>query len=296
MMQTRTVGNIKVTRVLEYAGPTHLPSFLFPDLDPAQLAQQSELMSPNHWIEHMNRLIVTIQLWIVNTGNDIILIDTGVGNLKPRADIPRMNQLNTLVKEWLIAAGAAPEDVTHVVMTHLHSDHVGWNTIWKDGRWTPTFPNARYHFPEDDFVFCREGKNKEPGVIDVFGDSFFDSVMPVWDAGLAQLIKPGQEIANCLSVESAVGHSPGQVAFRIHADGQQLIFCGDIMHSPIQIVYPHINSGYCLWPDLARSTRLAFLNDAADQNALIFPMHFGAPYCGYIRREGNGFTFEGSAW
>ncbi len=179
----------------------------------------------------------------------------------------------------------APERVTHVVMTHLHADHVGWNTTWQDNRWVPTFPNARYYLPKDDFVFCDEGRNKEPGVVDVFGESFFDSVMPVVNEGLAEMMMPGQEIAGCLQVESAVGHSPGQVVFRARSHGEEAIFCGDILHSPLQIVLPQVNSGYCIRPDLARSTRLSFLNQAADSEALILPVHFGEPYCGYVRRQ-----------
>lgn len=296
MMQSRRVGDITVTRILEYAGPTHDPAFLFPDLDPTALADARDLMAPNHWIEHMNKLIVTIQFWIVQTDTDIIVIDTGVGNFKPRAGIARMNMLNTLVKEWMIAAGAAPEKVTHVVMTHLHADHVGWNTIWQDERWVPTFPNAQYHFPVDDFTFCRDGKNKAPGVVDVFGDSFYDSVMPIMDAGLARLMKPGEEIADCLQVEPAPGHSPGQVVFRVRSGNEEALFCGDILHSPIQIVQPQINSGYCIWPDIARETRLKLLNESADSGALVIPVHFGAPHCGYIRRQGDGFVFEGADW
>lgn len=296
MMQSRMIGDIKVTRILEYAGPTHDPAFLFPAMDAGVLEEHRGLMAPNHWVPHMNKLIVTIQFWIVHVGSNIVVVDTGVGNFKPRAGIPRMNMLNTLVREWMIAAGAPPEKVTHVVITHLHSDHVGWNTTWQDGRWVPTFPNATYYLPKDDFDFCAQGKNKEAGVIDVFGDSFFDSVMPIVDAGLARMAQPGQEIADCLVVEAAPGHSPGQVTFRVRSNGEEGIFCGDILHSPVQIVRPDINSGYCIWEDTAHKTRLEFLNRAADSEALIMPVHFGEPHCGFIRREGTGFRFEPSAW
>jgi len=296
MMQSRMIGDIKVTRILEYAGPTHDPAFLFPDIDRSVLEEHQALMAPNHWVPHMNKLIVTIQFWVVHAGSNIIVVDTGVGNFKPRAGIPRMNMLNTLVREWMIAAGAPPEKVTHVVLTHLHADHVGWNTTWQDGRWVPTFPNARYYIPKEDFVFCKEGKNKEPGVIDVFGDSFFDSVMPIIDEGLGVMIDPAQEIADCLVVEPAPGHSPGQVAFRVRSRGEEGLFCGDILHSPLQIVRPDLNSGYCIWQDTARQTRLKFLNRAADREALIMPVHFGEPHCGFIRRQGDGFCFEPSAW
>lgn len=205
-----------------------------------------------------------------------------------------MHRLNNLIQEWMTAAGAPPEKVTHVVITHLHSDHVGWNTVWKDNRWTPTFPNATYYLPKDDFDFCSEGKNKAPGVVDVFGDSFFDSVMPVYDAGLVKFLTPNTEIADCLTVESAPGHSPGQVVFSVRSQGETALFSGDIFHSPLQILRPEINSGYCIWPDIARKTRIDCLNQVADSGALLLPVHFGQPYCGYVRRQGDGFLFEPS--
>jgi glyoxylase-like metal-dependent hydrolase (beta-lactamase superfamily II) len=111
-----------------------------------------------------------------------------------------------------------------------------------------------------------------------------------------EFISPGLEIADCLNVEAAPGHSPGQVMFRIRSRGEEALFCGDVVHSPIQIVRPEINSGYCLWPDIARRTRIEFLNRAAEREALVLPVHFGAPYCGYIRKESYGFRFEPATW
>ena len=292
-MQIKQIGDIRVTRIQEYSAPSHDPKFLLPEMDQQALEENESWMAPNHWIPHMNKLIVTIQLWVVHAGSNIIVVDTGVGNFKNRQDIPRMHMLNNLILEWLEAAGAPPEKVTHVVLTHLHSDHVGWNTRWVDNRWTPTFPNAKYYIPEQDFRFCEQGKNKEEK-IDVFGESFNDSVMPIVNEGLSVMIRPGMEIADCLQVEDAAGHSPGQVAFRIRSQGEEAVFSGDIFHSPMQIVMPEINSGYCIYPDVARNTRYEFLNKAADTGSLILPVHFGDPYCGYIRRNGQGFSFEPS--
>lgn len=294
MIESRMIGEIKVTRIHEYAAPSHDPKFLFPEADQSLLEKNQATLAPHHWIPHMNKLIVSIQFWVVHAGNNIIVIDTGVGNFKPRPEIPRMHMLNNLITEWMTAAGAPPEKVTHVVITHLHSDHVGWNTIWKDNRWTPTFPNAKYYLPKEDFDFCHQGKNKEPGVIDVFGDSFFDSVMPVFDEGLVEFIQPYTEIADCLRVEPAPGHSPGQVTFSVRSQGEEAIFCGDVFHSPLQILHPEINSGYCIWPEIARKSRLECLTKAVEREALILPVHFGDPYCGYIRKQDQGFIFEPS--
>lgn len=292
-MQTRMIGNVQVTRILEYAAPTHDPAFLFPDLPQAELNQSAAWLAPGHYIPHMNRLIVTIQLWVVRAGSNVIVVDSGVGNHKPRA-MARMNMLNTLVLPWLEAAGAAPSKVTHVVHTHLHCDHVGWDTQFVDGRWVPTFPNARYLLPETDFEYFRaEAEQKINPIID---QSFTDSVLPVIHAGLADFITDQREIADLLVVEPAPGHSPGQLTFRIRSGHEEGIFTADVLHSPLQIAIPSLNTSYCLDAAKARSSRTALLARAADREALIMPMHFGAPYCGYVRRQGSGYVFEGATW
>lgn len=293
MMQTRMIGDVRVTRILEYAAPTHDPAFLFPDLKQAELDRHAAWLAPHHYIAPMNRLIVTIQIWVVQAGGNVIVVDTGVGNRKPRA-IARMNMLNTLVLPWLEAAGAAPAKVTHVVHTHLHCDHVGWDTSFVDGRWIPTFPNARYLLPKTDFDHYRAetGQRANP----IIDQAFADSVMPVVDAGLADLIADQREIAGVLTVEPAPGHSPGQLTYRIRSQGEEGIFSADVMHSPLQIVKPELNTSYCVDPAAARASRAALLARAADREALIMPMHFGAPHCGYIRQQGGGYVFEGAAW
>lgn len=291
MLDTYQVGDVRITRIHEYSGPTHDPRFLLPDMTPEQLAAQRDWMAPDHWVPAMNKLVLTVQLWLVHAGDQIIVVDTGVGNGKPREGMARMNRLNTLVLEWLEAAGAPADKVTHVVNTHLHMDHVGWNTRWLDNRWTPTFPNARYYLPKDDFLFCMEGKNKEQP-LDVFGAAIEDSVKPLAAEAMIELIGPGDEIAGCMVVEDASGHSPGQVAFRVHSRGEQALFCGDVFHNPMQIVYPDLNSGYCIWADKARQTRRAMLEDLAQSGALLLPVHFGQPYAGYVRREQGGYRFE----
>ena len=160
--------------MIEYSGPTHAPDFLYPAVAKAErdavLKANASWLAPNHYVPHMDRLIVTIQLWVLQAGGNVIVIDTGVGNRKPRAAAARMDQLNTLVMPWLEAAGAGPEQVTHVVMTHLHTDHVGWNTVEKDGKWVPTFPKARYLIPQGRVRLLegriRQGRHaSEPGLV-----------------------------------------------------------------------------------------------------------------------------------
>ncbi|MBB1492319.1 MBL fold metallo-hydrolase [Paracoccus sp. MC1854] len=294
MIQSRTIGRARVTRVVEYAAPTHDPAFLFPSLPQAELDAAADWLAPHHYIPAMNRLIVTIQIWVVELDGKVILIDTGVGNDKPRA-AARMNRLNNRVLEWLEAAGAGRERVTHVIQTHMHMDHTGWNTVLVDGEWVPTFPNARYLMPETDFRHYEVAlKQARDAVMD---DSWDDSVVPVVDAGLVDFIADDAgEILGCLTVEPVPGHTPGMLSFRLKSDGEEGLFTADVFHSPLQIAHPDLNTAYCALPDVARETRARVLAEAADKGTLIMPMHFGPPCCGYVRRDGDGYVFEGADW
>jgi glyoxylase-like metal-dependent hydrolase (beta-lactamase superfamily II) len=253
------------------------------------LKANASWLAPNHYVPEMDRLIVTIQLWVVKAGGNVIVIDTGVGNRKPRATAARMDQLNTLSMPRLEAAGAGPSQVTHVVHTHMHTDHVGWNTVEQDGKWVPAFPKAKYLFPKGEFDYWKAAYEKDKTVNQ---GSFEDSVLPVFDAGLAGFIDETKEVAGCLVSEPVPGHAPGMLSFRLRSNGEEGLFCADVMHNPIQIVRPDWNDRYVLWPDKALESRAAALKRAAERNALIMPMHFGAPYCGYIRRQGEGYSFE----
>ena len=293
MIHHHTIGDARVTGVIEYSGPTHDPAFLYPAVDKAErdavLQANASWLAPNHYVPHMDRLIVTIRLWVVQAGGNTIVIDTGVGNRKPRA-AERMDRLNTLVMPWLESIGAGPQQVTHVVMTHLHTDHVGWNTVEKDGRWVPTFPKARYLFPKDEFDYWKGLYDK--GDKDVNQGSFADSVLPVLDAGLGDFMDGTAEVAGCLAPEPVPGHAPGMLSFRLRSRGEEGLFCADILHNAIQIVRPDWNDRYCLWPDKALESRAAGLKRACERGALLMPMHLGAPYCGYVRRQGDGYRFE----
>ena len=293
MIHHHAIGDARVTGVIEYSGPTHDPAFLYPAVDKAErdavLQANASWLAPNHYVPHMDRLIVTIQLWVVQAGGNTIVIDTGVGNRKPRA-AERMDRLNTLVMPWLESIGAGPQQVTHVVMTHLHTDHVGWNTVEKDGRWAPTFPKARYLFPKDEFDYWKGLYDK--GDKDVNQGSFADSVLPVLDAGLGDFMDGRAEVAGCLAPEPMPGHAPGMLSFRLRSRGEEGLFCADILHNAIQIVRPGWNDRYCLWPDKALESRAAGLKRACERGALLMPMHLGAPYCGYVRRQGDGYRFE----
>lgn len=292
MIYERRIGDVTVRNIIEYTGPTHDPAYLFPKADPAALGALLPQLAPAHYAPRANRLIVTIQLWAIFAGNEVIVVDTGAGNHRSRG-APRMHMLNTLLMEWLAAAGITRENVTQVVMTHMHQDHVGWNTIRAGEGWEPTFPNARYHFPKIDFD--RLNEKWQAGETGVAGGSFADSVIPVMQAGLGQMVEAGDRLFDLLDVEAAYGHSHGMLNYRLRDGGEEGVFCADIFHSPAQILDPQLNTGFCELPEQAAATRAAFLARAAESGCLVMPTHFGEPYAGYIRRQGSGYAFEPAA-
>lgn len=293
MIYSRHVGKAKIYNVLEYSGPTHAADFVFPALDVKEITPHLSWLAPHHYNVKLERFIVAMQLWVMHIDNKVIVIDLGVGNHKKRAS-ERMNMLNTLTPLWLAAAGADPQSVTHVVVTHFHPDHVGWGTRMDNGKWVPTFPNARHLMPRVDFDLALAAyKNGDKGVI---SGSFEDSVLPLYEAGLIDFIDDGDLVAGCLEAEIMPGHTPGSIHFRLRSEGKEAIFAGDVMHSPLQIAMPHINTWIDAHAEQARASRALFLKRAAERNALIMPVHFGWPHCGYIRGDPvSGYRFEPAA-
>jgi len=287
MMFHRRIGDADVYNIIEYVGPTHDPARVFPGLegDWQSVARQW----PYQYAALTNRFIIAIQIWVVRWQGRVIVIDTGCGNFKPRPAAPRMDNLNNRVIEWLESIGAGRGQVTHVINTHLHGDHVGWNTMSEDGVNVPTFRKAEYFMPRADIEHFRgiyDGGDKSVGA-----GAFGDSVVPILDAGLATIVEGDGEIAG-LTMTPAPGHTPGMYRLTLKSEGETGIFCADIFHSPIQIHQPTLNTMFCMLPDQARATRQRFLDDVADTGAIIMPCHFAFPHSARIGRTDGRFVFE----
>lgn len=284
------LGAVRIATVMEYFAPTHPPQSLFAEFDPRRFDAVASVLPEGSWYSEIGHLTIAIRSWILFAGDEIILIDAGVGNGK-RRPAARQHMMNSLFLSWLAAAGAAPDRVTRVVLTHLHGDHVGWNTIRDGNRWVPTFPNARYLFPQSDYDYFRE-RFKRGEALD---DSFEDSVLPIVTAGRADFVQPGDKVGGGLVAEAAFGHSPGQLNYSISSEGRTGIFCGDVLHHPVQVYEPDWNTFFCIEPEQARATRHALLRRAADQDILLMPCHFPPPHCGTIRRRDGGYAFVPAA-
>jgi glyoxylase-like metal-dependent hydrolase (beta-lactamase superfamily II) len=266
---------------------------MLPGATPELLSANEVWLKNEFWMPRTNRLVFSYQLWVVRTGNAVVLIDTGCGNHKVRAS-PFQHMVNTPELEWLEAIGAGPEQVTHVLHTHLHADHVGWNTRLLDGRWEPTFPNATYYMPKRDYdLFTQRLATKMAP--EFYDEVVADSIVPVVNAGLTKFIEPGDEVAG-FRAEAAPGHTPGQMIYTFDHGGESFVFSGDVFHSPIQVIDPTINSRWCEEPDLARETRFGLLDRAVRNNLRLLPAHIQGLDGWRIGKLGAAYTLglEGS--
>lgn len=291
-MQPVTIGRFKIDRVEEVLMPGFAPNALYPNFDPAVFKEYSWLAGPSVYDPVTTNLMSSIHTWVLRDREKTILIDTGVGNGKNR-NFPgfgdRFHMLTVPYLERLAAIGITPSDVTHVVITHLHMDHVGWNTMNVNGKWVPTFPKARYVFGRDDMARVLDPAYLAKG--GVATETAEDSLSPVIEAGLVDASEPGMELFPGFSFEPIPGHTPDQLAIRLKSDGGDALFTADAFHTPIQIVRPEWSSRFCLDPKTAQTTREAILDRAANEGTILFPSHFGNPFYGRIARHGSGYRF-----
>ncbi len=291
-MWRHDVGDVPVRRIGEMLSPGFEPGFLFPDFDPAVFAEDPELLRPGFWDAATGRLMSSMQSWLLRVGREVVLIDTGCGNDKVREEpaFHRFHQLHLPYLETLAAAGVRPEDVTAVVNTHLHVDHVGWNTRLVDGRWVPTFPRARYLLGAVEWAHWQD-PDGGPALHPEGVPAIRDSVLPVWEAGLVDLMRDGDEVLPGLTARAAPGHTAGQLALELRSADALGLFTADVFHQPMQVVRPDWNSRYCEQPAVAVRTRRALLARAASEGAVLFPSHPGPPHAGRVVAVPAGLRF-----
>ena len=289
-MTTFRVGGLEVSRVEDFVDHGVPIKFLLPELDDETIAQNRPWLAPRFLDVDSDTVSIHIQSWLLRTRHRTILVDTCVGNHKSR-HFPPFNQRANPYLANLKAAGVSPEDIDYVFCTHLHSDHVGWNTRLDNGRWVPTFPNAKHLFSKADFEGL-DPRGKPPGAHDDANEAFLDSVLPVVEAGLAEFVEGVHEIGEGLTILPAPGHSPGHCALRVEDSGDSALFTGDSMHHPMQIAAPRLNSFACADAELARATRVKLLEECCERHRLLVPGHFAAPHRGRVSHNGQGFQFH----
>jgi glyoxylase-like metal-dependent hydrolase (beta-lactamase superfamily II) len=286
--QQWTFGAATMKRVVESETPMLSPFEIFPDWTQQHLDSNRAWLAPRFHDPASNLLVISIQSFLIRQNGLTILVDSCSGNDKENRTRPQFKRAHWPWLDTLRGAGVKPEDVDIVLCTHLHVDHVGWNTRLDNGRWVPTFPKARYLIGRREFDYW---KAAGPKVLERAGDYITDSVLPVIDSGQADLIGDEHAVANGISVEPAFGHTPGQLMVRIGSGREQGIISADLMHHPLQVRYPEWSTRFCADPAAARSTRIKFFNDHANTGRLVFPAHFPTPTGGLIERDGKDFQF-----
>ncbi|MDP6705901.1 MAG: MBL fold metallo-hydrolase [Alphaproteobacteria bacterium] len=288
-MKKLNFGDIAVERLVEAEGPSFFPAFIFPEHDPDALEAERSWTEPHFYDPASGRFIMSLHSYIIRTAHHTILVDTCVGNDKERPSTKPWHHLQTPWLENLGAMGMPPESVDFVLCTHLHVDHVGWNTRLENGRWVPTFPNAKYLFNKTEYAHWEAEAKAEAGA-DRSGagdDCFGDSVLPVVEAGQVLFVEGDHAIDDALQLEPTPGHTPGHVCLNLEAGGARAVFSGDLMHHPVQCAYPEWNSRFCVDPAQSRATRQGFVERHADTDTLILGAHFAAPTAGRIVANGG---------
>jgi glyoxylase-like metal-dependent hydrolase (beta-lactamase superfamily II) len=280
-IQSWIIGAATITRVVEIEG-TSPCTFFFRDSRPEQLLQHAWLQ-PNFLTED-GRMRASIHCFVIQSGGRVIVVDTCVGNDKPR-EVKNWNMRQGRFLEDLAEAGFPRECVDTVICTHLHVDHVGWNTMLKDGKWMPTFPNARYLFGRKEWEhWANEAEGPDREVRN-------DSVRPILDAGLAELVAMDHRLTPEVYLEPTPGHTPGHVSVRISSQGEEAVITGDLMHHPVQCAEPGWASNFDTDPEAARRTRREFLERYAGRPILVLGTHFATPTGGRIVRDEKAFRF-----
>ena len=279
------IGEVEIIRIVEVNGHTDPLAFLLEGGSP-ELMKQYDWLFP-HFATPEGDMIISFQAFVVRTPQHNIMLDTCIGNdRRRRFDI--FTDMQSEFLEDLQRAGCAPEDMDIVLCTHLHFDHVGWNTRKVDGRWVPTFPNARYLFGKQEWDYWREF----PRDGELEAEHLVDAVDPVIEAGLVEFVDGDHRVCDEVRLFPTPGHTPGHVSVHIASKGREAVITGDIMHHPVQIAEPARPGNFDMDKQMAADTRQRFLQQYDQRKAFIIGSHFCDPTGGWIVRDDAGWRFE----
>lgn len=275
------IGDIEVWRILEIHAPFQSPEDLFPDAGP-DVSAIIEAHVPGGLCPQTGKLILPVQGFLLKTPSHLILVDSCVGNHKTVPRLPDWHgREDGRFMAALTAAGVTPEDVDYVLCTHLHVDHVGWNTRLEDGRWVPTFPNARYLLPSADEEMYRDSE----------GHHYAESVLPVIAAGQAELVEAGHMLGDHVTLIPTPGHTPGHVSVMVQSNGARAVITGDAIHTTAQCWHPDWHFVYDNDGERAALSRRKLLENAAEADHMVLGSHFALPSVGRVRADGDAFRW-----
>ena len=276
-----TVGKVRITQITE-SRMTGSTRFILPQAGPDEVKALPGLIPD--FANEEGRLKMSIHALVVETPTRRIVVDTCLGNDKEGRGVPTWNHLNTPFLRHLAEAGYAPETIDTVLCTHLHVDHVGWNTKLENGRWVPTFTKARYVFGRDEYDYWKD-HSERPDHAAVFADS----IKPVIDAGLVDFTASNADIADEITLIPTPGHSPGHMSVHIRSDGAEALLTGDAAHHPVQMAHPDWASTADADTALSTRSRIDLFTRFANTDTLVIGGHYGA---GHIRRDGDVWRFD----
>lgn len=279
--KTWQIGDVKVTRVLEQEAPLP-PEALIANIDPGRLKEHESWLKPDFMTEE-GQIVLSIHALVVESAGKTIVVDTCMGN-----DRPLPMGMGPLQTDFLtdLEAVVKREEVDFVMCTHLHFDHVGWNTMKVGDEFVPTFPNARYLFAQSEYAHWVDGPEDEN--IDLrFG------IQPVVDAGLHELVADDHAITEEVALEPTPGHTPGHVSVTIDSQGQRAVITGDMVHHPVQLAEPGWGSHPDAIPERAIQTRREFVDRYGDTDVLVIGTHFAGPSSGHIKKVGGSCRLDG---
>ena len=283
-MRSWRVGDVTITKVVELEA-TGGTKFLLPQATRESILPLAWLRP--HFADDAGRLRMSIHAFVVETADRRIVVDTCLGNDKQDRRIPHWNNLQGPFLRDLAEAGYPRESIDTVLCTHLHVDHVGWNTMRADGRWVPTFPRARYLMGRAEFAHWTGDHGRED-----MRPVLADSVLPVHDAGLVDLVETDHALCPEVSLVPTFGHTPGHVSVRIASRGEEALITGDFLHHPCQIAHPDWSSTADWDAEQAHRTRLRMYQELADRPVLVLGTHFAGATAGRIVRDGEGFRLD----
>lgn len=286
MLHSFRLGKVQVTYIPELTLPTSV-RWMLEGVTREEVAACAGWMQP-HYQDADGYLVQDIHTLLVRTPDNVILVDTGVGNGKERGGgIPAFNMLDTPYLARLAEAGVAPGDVDIVLCTHMHSDHLGWNARREGDRWVPTFPNARHLFVDTEWDYWHRMAKEQEATARLIEDS----VTPVFEAGLVDLVPAAHVVEPRVRLVPSHGHSPGHVTVEVHSEGEVAALIGDVMHSPLQAAFPRTKPALDREVEPAASARLEVLERYADTPALVLGAHWPWPPA-MLKRDGAVFRAE----
>ncbi len=285
-LHTWKIGDVEITRIVEVNGWEDDISMLWPDAAAEDIQKYPWLLP--HFATPEGKMIISFQCFVMRTPERQIMLDTCIGGDRQR-EFDVFTNMETSFLDDLAKAGFKREEIDTVLCTHLHFDHVGWNTHLVDGEWIPTFPNARYLFGKQEYEHWMHLKETN-GYHDL--NHMYDAVQPVVDAGLVDLIGIEHKVCPEITLRPTPGHTPGHVSIGIESKGKKAFITGDLMHNPVQLEEPHRIVRFDMDQAAGAQSREAFVADMANSDVLVIGSHFADPTAGYVVSDDDGCRLD----